>query len=1481
MQRSYNTGRQSSATERYPSQSPYLGDIRQSQYPSSGYEWSGQTQQNYADNSRQQTYSDGSWKDGDAQSSSYGESRETNSYATQSAAGNTRQEYYNSQSSTSAGQNTQGLNHLAYASALNDSGLQRQRGAQQSSVSSSSKFPLSTTNAPNRVQSPAAPGAAQYGQSQSTGDNYHNNPASSTNKQSAVAVALAGAVNRRFPQAAGAQSVSPVMNGAPATQSAGPPPTTSPYYPPNTQRQRQPSFNAQHDARVVAAQANRGTTQQISQDKGGQHARAPSRGTQQPSGQSQQQAPQVNSISNLVTHSAENSPQTHYSSVAEQQSTMPSYIDPTQVFNPFAREHEKRRREAEAEAKRKAEEEAVAAAAAKRRQEEETVAAAARKRLEEEAIARKKQEEEKAAATAAAERASQLEKAMDGASDPASHPRKGKAAALRGDHSANPPTPVNQSSEADMASELKVMMEKMKEFRSKDPTLFQKLWDDMRKPTAPIQSPSPKLQPQQATPVSHPTPRSAAVSRPVAPSPAMSAAPNPVPSFIPAVPLNGFRVVVEDNLDNLPDLGRFPAERRIRGSYVTKRVSGVMPTIPKPPAAVNVGSQSPLPVSQPNSPAATSAGQPLQRPPTSAPQPSVPTSSIAPSAKSPPLTQGLPPRGPNGGTIWPEEKRNALAEAAVKALKSIPANEQIDISPADIHAILEKNPGYIDLCQMLEEKGLKFHRGQFARQLLSNVPSLNTSPQVGHPPPPPQPQLHPHPTPAVPPTTRPTPTPSQVHISAPNSVPVSVPPPSSGPGAPFVPQSTSLGAHNNSRVAPPLPRVILPQFRNNGGPAPVFKSEQFGRPPQPVNVPRPPSWRVTAPPHPEPPQGPKEAMARKRDFSEIVDLTALSDDEDYVLSRKQARVESLSPERDPFREYQKQMSSAFQPANSATSNLGMMPNQGRHAVPDMFSNGVTLGFNPGQMPQHSARPPPPALQPAPPPAKALKILAKPINKDEALQKSYYNPKTVAHDILIAAGRHPTERPLNAHMAGLLGQHIHLDSDLGTFEWDAIDPGGPPVPQVDFVDVPIAPPRYQFGQRRADVPVVPVAVDRPVHAESRLPDSDKRDLPAVAQSGRGSTDSRQTRFTPQPHSNQPNGHARSSTVQGSLPAKSNSQNVNSPKRQTRNASVSSPTELLGQRQRSTRSSSSQLKPSIEVEKPRKMQGDSVFPSGKRRGRPPGAKNIHPSVRDMKAASTQPAQISVTVPPPSSPSLPLFRCRWKGCKAHLHNLDTLRQHIAKVHRPSEDEVKEYGYICWWKRCQHLKEDQDGLIHPEKTFEDASGWLEHVEENHLYPVAMKLGDGPSTKHIGKQKSLSFDVSRFVFNHPAREKARTCSYLDPQTILEDRTRYLSDEGGRVTTPISSTTLQEDLEPDTMSLIPAESDEHEKKAQRRFMATHRVDKSSSPKALAEETLRAMTARKAKIGPGIERGGCILVTEARRKTLIQNQGLARVVDADY
>ena len=320
--------------------------------------------------------------------------------------------------------------------------------------------------------------------------------------------------------------------------------------------------------------------------------------------------------------------------------------------------------------------------------------------------------------------------------------------------------------------------------------------------------------------------------------------------------------------------------------------------------------------------------------------------------------------------MWPEEKRKALAEAAVKALNIDPSNRDKGITAQAIHDLLEQNPSYIDLCKLLESKGLKFHRGQFARHLLTNVPDLGTT--SGKPAEPPVkpirgdiPQSMPRPaleqTIPVPPMAS-GPGGPPVHLNGGYAGPVKAE--ATAPTARFVPQQT----YNPKSESTPLPKVLKPH----------------------LDVPSP---KVSSPP-----PGSKAAMARKRDFSELVDLTQLSDDEDYVMPSKQPRLEELSPEPEVFRIETDIQASADQP-------------YGTHFAPVDHTT-QSLQFNPTQ--------PRPALAPAPQPAQRPRtILARPINKSEALRKSYYDPKTVARDILIAAGRHPLERPLNAHLAGLL------------------------------------------------------------------------------------------------------------------------------------------------------------------------------------------------------------------------------------------------------------------------------------------------------------------------------------------------------------------------------------------------------------------------------------------------------------------------------
>lgn len=79
---------------------------------------------------------------------------------------------------------------------------------------------------------------------------------------------------------------------------------------------------------------------------------------------------------------------------------------------------------------------------------------------------------------------------------------------------------------------------------------------------------------------------------------------------------------------------------------------------------------------------------------------------------------------------------------------------------------------------------------------------------------------------------------------------------------------------------------------------------------------------------------------------------------------------------------------------------------------------------------------------------------------------------------------------------------------------------------------------------------------------------------------------------------------------------------------------------------------------------------------------------------------------------------FLCEWKGCKAELHNLETLQSHVKIVHRKRN---MANMLECKWARCG---ERSDGQA---IQFEDKHEWAHHVADVHITPVAWTMGDGP----------------------------------------------------------------------------------------------------------------------------------------------------------
>ncbi|KAJ5184090.1 hypothetical protein N7492_001706 [Penicillium capsulatum] len=75
--------------------------------------------------------------------------------------------------------------------------------------------------------------------------------------------------------------------------------------------------------------------------------------------------------------------------------------------------------------------------------------------------------------------------------------------------------------------------------------------------------------------------------------------------------------------------------------------------------------------------------------------------------------------------------------------------------------------------------------------------------------------------------------------------------------------------------------------------------------------------------------------------------------------------------------------------------------------------------------------------------KRLPNLAQPLCDKDAAVKATYDPTTIARDVLITSGKHPTERVLNDHFE-TLRKNVLVDYkfDLETFRWDLVDPLDP-------------------------------------------------------------------------------------------------------------------------------------------------------------------------------------------------------------------------------------------------------------------------------------------------------------------------------------------------------------------------------------------------------------------------------------------------------
>lgn len=133
--------------------------------------------------------------------------------------------------------------------------------------------------------------------------------------------------------------------------------------------------------------------------------------------------------------------------------------------------------------------------------------------------------------------------------------------------------------------------------------------------------------------------------------------------------------------------------------------------------------------------------------------------------------------------------------------------------------------------------------------------------------------------------------------------------------------------------------------------------------------------------------------------------------------------------------------------------------------------------------------------------------------------------------------------------------------------------------------------------------------------------------------------------------------------------------------------------------------------------------------------------------------------------------------------------------------------------------------------------------------------------------------------------------SHLDPLVIANDRIAYCADSHKHEVTPVINDihngnehypgdVLNDTAPPRLVSkeersrLTEQQKFEHD--AYRAYLKGHNVD-TRDARAVSREVLRTMQKRKEMIGPGVDRGGCTLITPEMRETFVQNPGVRRIV----
>ncbi|KAK7606764.1 hypothetical protein JOL62DRAFT_510116 [Phyllosticta paracitricarpa] len=657
--------------------------------------------------------------------------------------------------------------------------------------------------------------------------------------------------------------------------------------------------------------------------------------------------------------------------------------------------------------------------------------------------------------------------------------------------------------------------------------------------------------------------------------------------------------------------------------------------------------QSPRPQNQPQAqPARQTAtpAAPTNRPPPptdhpqQAPTPRQPSGPAVSHAPKPPQPQMKPPP-PSGNTMWPADKKDQISKAASNWLNAMPENADKQVTPEEICTLLNRNPKYIELCQWLESTGLKLERASFARSLLSAVPDINQASTRAQPP-------------VATQANGVVNSPPTIDLTQKQTQPSYPPPEATQHSSPYFAAAEKPTSTQPILPKPPpqIPVARMPHTRHESGSRQGSGSRETSQKP-----------------------ATKAEAARKRDFSEIIDLTALDDDDDDDEDLPPAKKQDNGPHED------------ITPTWALPSSV-VNPSQ---PTPASYS-------------AHVATPVASAVEDR---TRNMDVVRS-IEKKNALRRSSYDVRTIARDVLLATGKHPEMRPLNGHLDILKESFKNVDnnSDLSTIRWDLIDPGDPP---ADALDANV----IEIDDDDADEEDEESPQQQKVCPPPKIPsNATPEHRPGALQEILPKPDVVSSNATPDPWlavaKKRGPGRPRTGTPKFSATARNSSfpslGGYSAFRRQELNPDGTPAPKKKGRPvgwRKAIHSKEAQARAAgLTPEELAALQRNAKAPAG-------GVS------RASSVASRRTAPYSV------------FKCQWEGCVAELHNMETLRKHVFKFHQAVNQHKK---FPCFWEGCSENHLSVNPRTGKPNGFSVPEDFVDHVEFAHLGPTSWELGDG-----------------------------------------------------------------------------------------------------------------------------------------------------------